>query len=68
MAEAIIHHRAFAAFTDALIADDIHEVKQWEADVVSWETDHTKPCPYDRTKTGWSPIQLLDFFLSHNVD
>ena len=45
--QAVIHHRAFSAFTESL--DEAHPGKapEWESAVVEWEIDHRNPCPYD---------------------
>lgn len=45
--EAIIHHRAFTAFTESLQAENAEELVKWEAQVKSWEADQTLPCPYE---------------------
>jgi hypothetical protein len=45
--EAIIHHRAFTAFTESLQAEHAEQLVQWEQQVQSWEADRTLPCPYD---------------------
>ncbi|KAG6835012.1 hypothetical protein H0H93_005636, partial [Arthromyces matolae] len=36
--EAIIHHQAFAVFTESLKKEHEQEVKEWEKDVIAWET------------------------------
>ncbi|KAJ7181393.1 hypothetical protein C8R43DRAFT_1083776 [Mycena crocata] len=45
--KAMLHNRAFHAFTEGLREGHLEEMIQWEADVRAWEQDHTKPCPYD---------------------
>jgi hypothetical protein len=45
--KAIIHHRAFMAFTDGLKVEHEAELVQWEQQIREWEQDHSKPCPYD---------------------
>lgn len=45
--EAIIHHRAFTAFTESLQAEHAKQLIKWEAQVQSWEADRTLPCPYE---------------------
>lgn len=45
--EAIIHHRAFTAFTESLQAENAERLVKWEEQVQSWEADRTLPCPYE---------------------
>ena len=45
--EAIVHYRAFTAFTESLQAENAEELVKWDAQVQSWEADRTLPCPYE---------------------
>ncbi|KAJ7126583.1 hypothetical protein C8R43DRAFT_1090313 [Mycena crocata] len=45
--KAILHNRAFHAFTEGLKEGHLEELMNWEQAVRGWEQDHTKPCPYD---------------------
>ena len=45
--EAIIHHRAFTAFTESLQVEHGEQLAEWEAQVLGWEADRTLPCPYE---------------------
>jgi len=45
--EAIIHHRAFSAFTESLRLEHVAQLDQWEDEVKKWEHDHSEYCPYD---------------------
>ena len=44
---AIIHHHALSYFTESLRQEDAKRVEKWEAQVIQWEDDHDKYCPYD---------------------
>ncbi|KAJ6591797.1 hypothetical protein DFH09DRAFT_1306514 [Mycena vulgaris] len=44
---AMIHNRAFQAFTEGLKEGHETELMDWEKGVKGWEQDHGKPCPYD---------------------
>ncbi|KAG6824234.1 hypothetical protein H0H92_007589 [Tricholoma furcatifolium] len=44
--EAIVHKRAFEVFTQALQKEHAKELSTWEAMIVDWEADKTKPDPY----------------------
>jgi hypothetical protein len=63
--EAIIHHRAFTAFTESLQAENAKELIKWEEQVRSWEADHTLPCPYEipeeskSTTLAWYVLRLI---------
>ncbi|KAJ7833212.1 hypothetical protein B0H14DRAFT_3087705 [Mycena olivaceomarginata] len=41
--KAMLHNRAFHAFTDALREGHEEELMKWEADVQAWEQDHDQP-------------------------
>ena len=45
--EAIVHHRALSAFTDGMRLEHGNIVDEWEKQVLEWEADNTKPCPYE---------------------
>jgi hypothetical protein len=45
--KAMLHNRAFHAFTDALREGHEEELMKWEADVQAWEQDHDQLCPYN---------------------
>ncbi|KAJ7870848.1 hypothetical protein B0H13DRAFT_2236440 [Mycena leptocephala] len=45
--KAMLHNRAFRAFTDGVMEGHQQELIRWERDVRAWEQDETKPCPYD---------------------
>jgi hypothetical protein len=45
--DAIVHHRALSAFTDGLRLEHGDIVSEWERQVLEWEADNTKACPYD---------------------
>jgi hypothetical protein len=45
--EAIIHYRAFTAFTESLQVEHGEQLLNWEAQVQGWEADHSLPCPYE---------------------
>ncbi|KAJ6448048.1 hypothetical protein C8R47DRAFT_971630 [Mycena vitilis] len=45
--KAMLHSRAFHAFTEGLREEHEEELMKWEKDVREWEQDNTKPCPYD---------------------
>ncbi|KAJ7029929.1 hypothetical protein C8F04DRAFT_1211870 [Mycena alexandri] len=45
--KAMLHGRAFHAFTEGVREGHEDELLQWERDVREWEQDHSKPCPYE---------------------
>ena len=45
--EAVIHHRAFRAFSEGLLEDHGDILKDWERQVCEWEADGNSVCPYD---------------------
>lgn len=46
--EAVIHHRAFVAFTESLQTENESLVQEWEEMVHCWELDPLNVlCPYD---------------------
>ncbi|KAJ7490197.1 hypothetical protein B0H11DRAFT_2229118 [Mycena galericulata] len=45
--KAILHGRAFHAFTEGLREKHEDELIQWETEVRAWEQDHEKRCPYE---------------------
>jgi hypothetical protein len=45
--KAMLHSRAFNAFTDGLREGHEEELMRWEAEVRAWEQDHDQPCLYD---------------------
>lgn len=44
--QAVIHHRAFAAFTESLQAEHGALLMKWESLVQAWEVDHAVDNPY----------------------
>lgn len=42
-----MHHRALSAFTDGMRLEHGNIVDEWEKQVLEWEADNTKPCPYE---------------------
>jgi hypothetical protein len=56
--EAIIHHRAFTAFTESLQAEHGEQLFNWEEQVQSWEADRTLPCPYEIPDESMSAMSL----------
>lgn len=57
--QAVIHHRAFSAFTASLSPDYDQELKDWSDMVVKWEMDKTQACPYDLPEEGRIPLFTL---------
>ncbi|KAJ7078696.1 hypothetical protein B0H15DRAFT_924758 [Mycena belliarum] len=55
---AMVHNRAFQAFTDGLKEGHTDELRKWEDDVRAWEQDHGKPCPYDYPEEDGAPPVL----------
>ncbi|KAJ8697361.1 hypothetical protein PTI98_004171 [Pleurotus ostreatus] len=47
IAQAVIHHQAFSAFTSGLREHHLDELCQWEGQVRAWESDQSNPCPFD---------------------
>ena len=47
MPEAIVHHRAYVAFSAGIHAEDSTLIDKWEAMAKEWNEDRTKPCPYE---------------------
>ncbi|KAJ6479764.1 hypothetical protein C8R45DRAFT_1101208 [Mycena sanguinolenta] len=45
--QAMLHNRAFTAFTDGLREGHEAELQDWERAVRAWETDNEKPNPYE---------------------
>jgi hypothetical protein len=45
--DALIHNRAFVAFTKGIQAEHDNITSEWEKLVVDWEADQTRPCPYE---------------------
>lgn len=45
--QAVIHDRAFCAFTESMRLEHRDAVKEWETQVLEWEADPSKFCPYD---------------------
>ncbi|KAJ7194745.1 hypothetical protein GGX14DRAFT_537360 [Mycena pura] len=45
--QAILHSRAFHAFTDGLRDGHTEDLEKWEKLVREWEQNHDKPCPYE---------------------
>lgn len=50
--EAIIHRRAYRAFTESLRVEHGKHLSDWEKLVEEWEKDKTKPCPYNVPRKG----------------
>lgn len=44
--QAVVHHRAWLAFTHSLRTTHSAQLVEWERQVTEWEIDHGKPCPY----------------------
>lgn len=66
---AIIHHRAFTAFTKGLRVNHSNLVSQWEEQVSVWELnphDASIPCPFDLPDSGNTPyFPKLLIHISH---
>lgn len=45
--QAMLHSRAFHAFTEGLREGHAEELQEWEQMVRTWETNDKAPCPYD---------------------
>lgn len=45
--QAILHRRAFHAFTEGLKSEHADQLVDWEKMVREWTVDHTKPNPYE---------------------
>jgi Kyakuja-Dileera-Zisupton transposase len=45
--EAVVHHRALCAFSEGLREEHGDVVGEWEQQVLAWEADNTRFCPYD---------------------
>lgn len=54
--DAIIHRRAYRAFTESLQVEHGKRLKEWVQMVEDWERDKSKPCPYDIPRKGKSRI------------
>ncbi|KAJ7185969.1 hypothetical protein C8R46DRAFT_880838 [Mycena filopes] len=53
--KAMLHGRAFRAFTEGVREGHEEELMEWERAVREWEQDHDKPCPYEYPEeTGMS--------------
>ena len=61
MPEAILHHRAFCAFTEGLREEHGDELIEWERQVQEWESDNSQPCPYDLPEESERPPLFIDF-------
>jgi hypothetical protein len=61
MPEAILHHRAFCAFTEGLREEHGDELIEWERQVQEWESDNSRPCPYDLPEESEGPLLFIDF-------
>ena len=46
--EAVIHHRAFCAFSDGIREESPDVLAEWEQQVRKWEADPTAFCPYEQ--------------------
>ena len=57
--EAIIHHRAFTAFTESLQAEHGEQLLNWEEQIQGWEADHTLPCPYKIPEESMSTMSAF---------
>jgi hypothetical protein len=47
IAQTIIHHRSFLAFSKDVRANHAEDMVVWEKQVMAWERDHDAYCPYD---------------------
>lgn len=45
--QAVIHHRALCAFTESLRVEFEPQLVTWEKDVLLWEADKSRYCPYE---------------------
>lgn len=45
--QAILHRRAFHAFTEGLRSEHAEQLVDWEKMVREWTVDHTKANPYE---------------------
>jgi hypothetical protein len=62
--QAVLHHRAFSAFTESLQAEHAGNVVEWETQVREWELNHALPCPYDLPEQSsssrhWDVMHLI---------
>ena len=58
--QAIVHHRAFSAFSDSLYAEHGQEMNEWEVQVKKWEGDHDEYCPYNLPDQSEFPEPVQD--------
>ncbi|KAI0054741.1 hypothetical protein BV25DRAFT_1785935, partial [Artomyces pyxidatus] len=52
VAEALRHGRILDDFNKVVEKEKPGSVSQWEAEILDWEKDHKKPCPYDVPKSS----------------
>ena len=45
--EAVVHHPALTAFSDGIRLEHGDIIGRWEQQVLDWEMDNTRFCPYD---------------------
>lgn len=50
--EAILHRRAYEAFTESLRVEHAQQLGVWVKLVEDWERDKSKPCPFDLPRKG----------------
>jgi hypothetical protein len=62
--EAVLHFRAYRAFTDGLREEHGDQLIEWERQVQEWETDNSRPCPYDLPEESESSISLYLLYLT----
>lgn len=58
-----VHRELFEKFHSALMQNlgkDV--VDEWDEEVIVWENDHSKPCPYESSKKGsFRPMTLSEY-------
>jgi len=55
--QAVVHHEALCAFSDALRQENPRCLEEWEEQVRAWEDDHNKFCPYDLPEESTLPLR-----------
>jgi len=45
--EAVVHHRAFSAFSEGMRKENANLLAEWEQQVCAWEADRRVFCPYE---------------------
>lgn len=59
------HHEAFVAFDHSLRKFRVEQVEEWEEELLSWEADRSKPCPYESAKLGEFVLILYLYAMSN---